>query len=279
MVDMTSSAAKRRATPTGAVSWIKLRVIAPMIHWTRFAWYGVRRLIAKSQATVETPAGRVVYFAPNAKCFMRTATVYSKEPETVRWIDSFGEDDTLWDIGANMGIYTIYAAANRRRNVVAFEPSPATFGVLCRSVELNRMDDRVFPYCVALGDKKKLSHFDMRTTVAGFAGSSLDGYRADARAAGEGSFHQAAIGYTIDTFIAEFDPLVPNHIKIDVDGADHLVLLGGQRTLADRRVKSVLVELVGGERYEAGMKVLEAAGFSLDMTSANARGNRVFRRP
>jgi hypothetical protein len=67
--------------------------------------------------------------------------------------------------------------------------------------------------------------------------------------------------------------------EFDVDGADHLVLLGAQRTLADGRVKSVLVELVGGERYTAGMKVLEEAGFSLDMASASARGNRVFRRP
>jgi hypothetical protein len=57
------------------------------------------------------------------------------------------------------------------------------------------------------------------------------------------------------------------------------VLGGAPRRGPPRRVKSVLVELVGGERYEAGMKVLEAAGFSLDMTSANARGNRVFRRP
>ncbi len=219
----------------------------------------------------------MVYFAPNAKCFMRTATVYSKEPETIDWINSFGDDETLWDIGANMGIYSIYAAANGRRKVVSFEPSPATFGVLCRSVELNGMDGRVFPYCIALGDKKKLSGFDMRTTVAGFAGSALDGYRDDGTAV-EHSFHQAAIGYTIDAFIAEFAPPFPNHIKIDVDGTDHLVLFGAERTLADPRLKSILVELVGGERQEKAAALLLAAGFKLDQKSKSARGNRIFRR-
>lgn len=277
MVEISSSA-KRRATPTGAVSYVKLRMIAPLIHWTRFIWFGTRRLLANSQARVETPGGPVVYFAPNAKCFMRTATVYTKEPETVRWIDSFGDDDTLWDIGANIGIYSIYAAASRRRKVVSFEPSPATFGVLCRSVELNRMDDRVFPYCIALGDKKKLSQFDMRTTVAGFAGSSLGGFGGSESDITERSYHQAAIGYTVDQFIAEFDAPFPNHIKIDVDGADHLVLFGAQRTLADPRLKSVLVELIGGERQEQAAALLLANGFKLDPHSQEARGNRIFRR-
>jgi len=278
MTDLSSPTAKRRATSTGAVSWIKLRVVAPMIHAARFTRYGLRRLFAGSRSTVETPGGSVVYFAPNAKCFMRTATVYSKEPETIGWIDSFDESDTLWDVGANMGIYAIYAAAGGRRSVVAFEPSPATFGVLCRSIELNRMDDRVFAYCIALGDKKKLSQFDMRTTVAGFAGSSLDGYRDGGGRAAERSFHQAAIGYTVDAFIEEFEPPFPNHIKIDVDGPDHLVLFGAQRTLADPRLKSILVELVGGDRQKKATALLLAAGFKLDPLSENARGNRIFRR-
>jgi hypothetical protein len=72
--------------------------------------------------------------------------------------------------------------------------------------------------------------------------------------------------------------LFPSHIKIDVDGNDHLVLAGARRTLADPRLKSVLVELVGGERYAKGMELLLAAGLRLDTKSASARINRIFRR-
>ena len=43
---------------------------------------------------------------------LRVNTFYSKEPETLKWIDNFNEDKNIifWDIGANIGLYSIYAA-------------------------------------------------------------------------------------------------------------------------------------------------------------------------
>ena len=40
---------------------------------------------------------------------MRAETLFTKEPDMIDWIDSFPEDFVLWDIGANVGIYSIYA--------------------------------------------------------------------------------------------------------------------------------------------------------------------------
>lgn len=40
----------------------------------------------------------------------RFDTLLEKEPDTIEWIDGFRLGETLWDIGANVGIYTIYAA-------------------------------------------------------------------------------------------------------------------------------------------------------------------------
>jgi FkbM family methyltransferase len=260
------------------LSFVKLRIVSPIIHWFRFRWFALRRLLSSSRGVVQTKHGPIVYFAPNAKSFMRTVTVYSKEPETIAWIDSFDDGDALWDIGANIGIYTIYAAARPAAHVVAFEPSPANFAVLCRSVELNRMDDRVSAYCLALDNRKQLSRFNMKTTEAGFAGSALNTRRSVTGKDFVPAFSQATLGYTIDDFIAEFEPPFPNHLKIDVDGNDHLVLAGAARTLADGRLKSVLVELVGGERAAKGAEALRAAGFTLDPASEGARGNRIYRR-
>ena len=43
-------------------------------------------------------------------CRYRASTFESKEPETLAWIDGFKKNDSLLDIGANIGMYSLYAA-------------------------------------------------------------------------------------------------------------------------------------------------------------------------
>lgn len=66
----------------------------------------------------------------------RAGTLLTKEPETVRWIvENFRAGDTLFDIGANNGVYALLAAAHARQGrVVAVEPMAATFARLCENV-------------------------------------------------------------------------------------------------------------------------------------------------
>ena len=49
----------------------------------------------------------------------RVRSLFSKEPITLAWIDSFTESETVYDIGANVGMYTIYAAVMRNAAVYA----------------------------------------------------------------------------------------------------------------------------------------------------------------
>ena len=57
------------------------------------------------------------------------------------------------------------------------------------------------------------------------------------------TFKQGMIGYSIDDFLLAFAPPFPNHIKIDVDGIEPLIVGGAGKTLADPRLKSVSVEI------------------------------------
>ena len=59
---------------------------------------------------------------PNWLAGWRVDTFSSKEPETLEWIDSLPEGSVLWDVGANVGLYSVYAAKKRRCRVWAFEP-------------------------------------------------------------------------------------------------------------------------------------------------------------
>ncbi len=192
-------------------------------------------------ATVETPRGVVRLFCPSELTVFRANTFLTKEPETLEWIDTFADDDALWDIGANVGIYSLYAALKPGAQVVAFEPAAANYYALNRNIELNHLDGRVAAYCVALSETTSLDRLNMRGTAIGsalhtFAAPHLD-------PAAPSVFRQGAIGFSVDDFVDRFSPLFPNHIKIDVDGIEADIIAGASRTLADHRVQSLLVEM------------------------------------
>ena len=42
--------------------------------------------------------------------YFRATTFETKEPETLEWIDTIPKNSVLWDIGANVGLYSLYAA-------------------------------------------------------------------------------------------------------------------------------------------------------------------------
>ena len=50
------------------------------------------------------------YHVPTQFTLWRAQTLFSKEPETIKWINGFNAQDIFLDVGANVGMYTIYAA-------------------------------------------------------------------------------------------------------------------------------------------------------------------------
>ena len=70
---------------------------------------------------METPRGRVAYVTLNRPSAGRAATMLTKQPATIEWIDRFQPGSVFWDIGANVGVYTLYAALRGDTRVVAFE--------------------------------------------------------------------------------------------------------------------------------------------------------------
>jgi FkbM family methyltransferase len=215
--------------------------------------------------TVETPRGALRFYCPGTLPLWRADTLLTKEPETIEWIDTFRPGDVLWDIGANVGLYTLYAALKPDIQVLAFEPAAVNHFVLNRNIELNRMDERVSAFCLAFADQAQLARFYMGSTEIGGACHNF------AEAADwEGkplpvAFKQAMVGYTIDEFIERFKPQFPTNIKIDVDGIEDKIIAGAPKTLADPRLKSLMVELnIAREPYFSGVKgLIEKAGLKL----------------
>ncbi len=112
--------------------------------------------------------------------------------------------------------------------VLAFEPAPGNYYLLSKNIELNKMDKNIFSYCLALNDETKLDVFYMGSTNLGGALNSFGEARDMRGDIFTESLRQAMVEFSIDDFIARFNPLFPNHIKIDVDGIEDAIIRGGQ---------------------------------------------------
>ncbi|SUS06007.1 conserved hypothetical protein [uncultured Defluviicoccus sp.] len=192
--------------------------------------------------SVDTPRGTMRYLKQGLGSW-RWETILTKEPETIEWIESFVVGEEMWDIGANVGIYGLYAALGGIR-VLAFEPHFANYFQLCANIVLNNLQDRVTPYCLAFSDRRRLSTINLAELRFGSALSTFDG---DLDCRGEPyqiAFRQGMLGYSLDQFIADFGARTPDHIKIDVDGLELQIVLGGRDLLSDVRLKSVSIELI-----------------------------------
>lgn len=186
---------------------------------------------------------RLRFSCPNALTVWRAETLQSKEPETLEWIDGFAPSDVLWDIGANVGLYTVYAAVMRNVQVLAFEPSAANYALLNRNIEANRISDRVQALCLAFSDIDAVDFLNMTSTDFGNALSSFRETTDERGAALPISFRQGMIGMSIDLFVEHFKPPFPTRMKIDVDGIEDRIVAGAEKTLADPRLKSLSIEL------------------------------------
>ena len=96
------------------------------------------------------------FYAPNEICRWRYNTIFTKEPETLDWINNFINKNNLifWDIGANVGIYSIYSVVKHNNiKVVAFEPSTSNLRVLSRNISINNFSNKIIINQTPLFDK------------------------------------------------------------------------------------------------------------------------------
>jgi FkbM family methyltransferase len=195
------------------------------------------------------------------------------------------QDSIFWDIGANIGIYSIYAAKLKNCQVFAFEPSVFNLDQLARNISLNKVEKNIAICPIALNNKIGINTFKLSSLTMGGALSSF-AHNVDANGDYLGAMLEyRTLGVTLDCLNQFFDIPKPNYIKIDVDGIEHLILSGGVNIL--REVNSVLVELPGvwqeqsrdAKRYlqDAGLRLVSSHSYDPDL-NPNASANEIWAR-
>lgn len=216
-------------------------------------------------ATIDWSCGPIRYSVPSKIVLWRVESLTTKEPDTIAWIETFDASDVFVDIGANIGIYTIWAAMTRGVSVYSFEPESLNYAELNKNIFLNDLSRRVHAFCMAISDEAgigelHLSKFHIGTSCHAF------GEQVDFKLQPFNSpMAQGCVSVTLDELVAGGAVPMPTHIKIDVDGIEHKVIKGAANVLGDPRVKSVLIELntnLSVHRDVVGD--MEAKGFVLD---------------
>ena len=206
---------------------------------------------------------QLLFTTPNPLTRWRAETFSQKEPETLEWIDNIEDGSVLWDIGANVGLYSIYAAKYRGLRVYGFEPSVFNLELLGRNCAINNVVDRVTIIPLALSDQTGVN--TMRHSSTGWGGA-LSSFGVSFGADGNefnSKIEYTTFGVSADEFIAKHDLPNPDYIKIDVDGIEHLVLAGAKKTILS--AKSILIEinLDFSEQALTASTLLKEAGFKL----------------
>ena len=186
---------------------------------------------------IDTPRGPLSYVTLGRMGAGRGMTMLTKQPFTIDWIERFQPNSVFWDIGANVGVYTLYAALRGDTRVVAFEPAAVNYFLLAANCEANHFDDRVTCLLTGLGSQRSIATLE----VSQFAPAQSFSFRGKRNRSYPG--RQGALILTMDQMIDEYGLPCPNYIKLDVPGLTAEILEGGARTLQRPEVRELHAEM------------------------------------
>ena len=233
--------------------------------------YGRNRLLSlrirygAPLAVWEKALGEQVCFIVSSEkeYWMRAKLSYSAEKTTMNWIaHHVDRGDIVYDIGANVGAYSLLLGKRiGRGGVYSFEPESSNYYSLNRNIVANQLSDRVTGICMAFDDSLKVERFFLSSVIPGSATHSVG--KAESEGVQFKPEHiQGIITMSLDQFVELDRVSFPNHIKIDVDGNEGLIINGGSKTLSDPRVKTVVIEISENVSHGEIEKKIESYGLS-----------------
>jgi len=213
----------------------------PIRSLSMFLWWQLQSRLRPSKFFVKD-------FIPPLKLYARkglvgaTGNIYSglhEFSEMAFLLHLLRPDDVFFDIGANVGSYTLLASGLCGAKSVTVEPVPSTFDILSQNIALNQLHDKVTLKNVAAGA-------DEGNILFSTYEDSMNHVIAANESAGPGSAYVPVI--IADSLAAGGAPIL---VKIDVEGFETEVLKGMSQLLNNDMVKAIIIELNGsGSRYD-----------------------------
>lgn len=230
--------------------------------------------------TIRTGSGnKLKFFSPNVLTETLIDDFFIKEPETLEWIDKFDDSKEIyfWDIGSNIGLYSIYAAIQKKNiSVISFEPSTSNLRILSRNISINNLQKKIKIFQIPLIDKKNsFSEMFERKFGEGESHNTLDqniGF--DGKKITPNNSYQL-FSTSIDQLIRDKILNIPNYIKIDVDGLEHLILKGAFETLKNPNILEIQIEINENfdEQRKSILQIMEICNYAFKEKKRNELSN------
>lgn len=268
------------ATPTGLRETLAARALQGGILGWRVRSRLLRALAPRR--TVHTRGLAFTLQCDNWITYYRWRTYNTKEPETLDWIDaSLRPGDVFLDVGANIGVYSLYASRRRPSvRVLAIEPEFSNLHLLRDNVIANALEQSIDIFGLALGATSGLTFLEVHdpTPAAAYhcALPVTTVLETPERTVG---CREGVAMLTLDRF-CDAMACEPSLIKIDTDGGEVDILTGAHATLRSPALRSVLIEMPpdAGERARCEALLATAGLVEVRRPSASASANAVWGR-
>ena len=203
--------------------------------------------------------------------------VMTKHEEQIMGLFRPSEGDTVVDIGAHMGRYTIPCSksAGMSGKVVAIEAHPYNFRILQHNLRLNKIKNVSLLNCAVYSNRARLKLYlpdeDLGYTMHH---SLMTNYLASKYSNEIERKYIEVEADTLDNLLKAREINEVNWIKIDVEGAELEVLRGAREILSTNTRISILVEIHGKDTYGPTMELLKTNNFSIEFEKTYDNGEK-----
>ena len=229
-------------------------------------------LYSKNTTIIQIEKKKIRFWTPSNYSKYSVENFLSKEKLVEKFISDIpdNENNIFWDIGSNLGLYSIYCASKKEKvKIVSIECSPSAVLAISKNISLNNLHDRIniFPIGLTNIANNFLLLRENRDSLGdqfNSLGEELNLKNKKKKEANKYKIYSNTVNNILENQVLE----IPSHIKLDVDGFELEVLEGFDKFLNNKKIESIIIEMKYGSRI--------IDGYELDEESLEKRSDRIY---
>lgn len=221
-----------------------------------------------NQVTFRLPM--IVTLSSGIKCICYPDSSYAglvmytgyPEYEPMRLLErSILSNDVVIDVGANIGAISLIASTKTKKPIFAFEADPRVVARLKENISLNNLRDKVLVVEKAVSNKSGTLSFAIETQ------SEVSHIQYTQSSKTKQKFHRVK-AISLDSFFTQHRLTKNLVVKVDVEGAEMLVLKGMKKALKNQQIKMLVFEVnpnlkLFGYQPEDLLQFLQACNYDI----------------